>query len=216
MSHRSASRRLGQRPPSRQPHPAHAECVFRGVLFEVWQWQQNLFDGSTTTFETIRRPDTVLILPVSGSEVILAEETQPARPTVLKALGGRVNPGESPEDAAARELLEETGYRSENLRLWDAWQPAIKLDWAVYIFIAHTLVIESTQKLDPGEQIKLKPIGVDVLLDGDSNLPIDDFVLLHKLYHARSSKAERLNLIRLLEPPNDGLPPKSQTSGNGR
>ena len=95
------------------------------------QWQQNLFDGTTTTFETIRRPDTVLILPVSGSEVILAEETQPGRPTVLKALGGRINPGESPEDAAARELLEEAGYRSENLRLWDAWQPAIKLDWAV-------------------------------------------------------------------------------------
>jgi ADP-ribose pyrophosphatase len=203
-----------QRPPSRQPPPAHAKCVFRGVLFDVWQWQQNLFDGSTTTFETIRRPDTVLILPVTGSEVILAEETQPGRPTVLKALGGRINPGESPENAAARELLEEAGYRSENLRLWDAWQPAIKLDWAVYIFIAHSLVIESAQKLDPGEQIKLKSIGIDVLLDGDSTLPIDDYVLLHKLYHARSSHAERLNFTRLLETPNDDLPPELHARGN--
>jgi ADP-ribose diphosphatase len=186
------------------------------VLFEVWQWQQNLFDGSTTTFETIRRPDTVLILPVSGSEVILAEETQPGRPTVLKALGGRINPGESPENAAARELLEEAGYRSENLRLWDAWQPAIKLDWAVYIFIAHSLVIESVKKLDPGEQIELKPIGIDVLLDSDSTLPIDDYVLLHKLYHARSSQAERLHLMRLLEPPSHGLPPEPQARGNGQ
>lgn len=200
VPHTRVSGLPGQRPPSRQPPPDHAVCVFRGVLFEVWQWQQELFNGSTATFESVRRPDTVLILPVSGSDVILAEETQPGRQTVLRALGGRVNPGESPEDAAARELLEETGYRAEVLRLWDAWQPTVKLDWAVYIFIAHSVVAESAPRLDPGEQIRLRLVSADVLLDSDSALPIDNYELLHKLYHARSSPAERLRLMKLLEP----------------
>lgn len=35
--------------------PDHAELVFKGVLHDVYQWQQEAFDGSFLTFEAIRR-----------------------------------------------------------------------------------------------------------------------------------------------------------------
>src|SRR5690349_18635922 len=128
---------FNERPPCKQPRPATARVVFQGVLFEVWQWEQKLFNGTQVVFETIKRPDTVLVLPVLGDgNVILAEETQPGMPSLLHALGGRVEPGESPEQAARRELMEESGYVAAEFRLWDAWQPLTKIDWAVYLYIA--------------------------------------------------------------------------------
>ncbi len=33
--------------------PDHATCVFRGMLFDVYQWQQEMFDGSIETFEML-------------------------------------------------------------------------------------------------------------------------------------------------------------------
>lgn len=35
-------------------------------------------------------------------------------------------------DAAKRELLEETGYEASEWFLYDAVQPASKIEWAVY------------------------------------------------------------------------------------
>ena len=45
-----------------KPIPKDARCVFKGVIFEVWQWEQKMFDGSMATFERIKRPDTVVII----------------------------------------------------------------------------------------------------------------------------------------------------------
>lgn len=44
--------------------PSHAVKVFSGVIFDVYQWQQELFNGETATFEALRRPSTVVIIPV--------------------------------------------------------------------------------------------------------------------------------------------------------
>ena len=189
------------RPASKQRRPSSARMVFKGVLFDVWQWKQALFNGTTAVFETLHRPDTVLILPVlHGGQVIFAEETQPGMPTMFRALGGRVMTGELPEEAARRELLEESGYKVEELRLWDAWQPVNKIDWAVYLYVAHGLSDPSGVALDAGEQIALRTLSVTTLLDPNSDLTIDDYELLHKLYFARSDARERERVARLFDP----------------
>ena len=82
------------RPVSKQQRPSSATLVFKGVLFNVWQWEQILFDGTKKTFEKIERPDTVLVLPIlPDGLVILAEETQPGMQSTLQAIGGRIEPG---------------------------------------------------------------------------------------------------------------------------
>lgn len=43
-----------ERPVSRQPIPDHAKCVFKGVIFDVYQWEQKLYNGTTTTFEKLK------------------------------------------------------------------------------------------------------------------------------------------------------------------
>lgn len=189
-----------ERPRSRRERPPTARMVFKGVIFKVWQWEQFLFDGTKVVFEQLERPDTVLVLPVlPNGHVVLAQETQPGVPPVIHTVGGKVEPDESPEDAARRELLEESGYVAEELRLWDAWQPVDKMDWAVFLFVAHGLSRPGNSTPDAGEQITLKTISATQLLLGNSDLKIDDYELLHQLYFARSEEHERERVARLLQ-----------------
>lgn len=189
------------RPPGKQARPETAKIVFHGVLFDVWQWDQTLFDGTTAVFETLQRPDTVLVLPVIDNDhVILAEETQPSMQAVVHAIGGRVEDKESPLDAVRRELLEEAGYTAREWRLWDAWQPITKIDWAVYLFVAHSIEKVSQASLDVGEKISLRRIPISSLLDGNANISLDDYELLFKLNFARSNDEEHGRVLRLLTP----------------
>ncbi|KKT71448.1 MAG: NUDIX hydrolase [Candidatus Moranbacteria bacterium GW2011_GWF1_44_4] len=57
--------------------PKNAKRVFRGVIFDVWQWKQKMFDGSLATFEKIKRPDTVNIVGVVGKRIIILRQKQP-------------------------------------------------------------------------------------------------------------------------------------------
>src|SRR3989344_9504870 len=110
-----------QRPKSKQPMPDNAKRVFKGVIFDVYQWEQEMFDGSKATFEKLKRPDTVVIFGVlPDGKIILTEQEQPSKEPFIGATGGRVDEGEEILAAAKRELLEESGYEAEEFILWDA------------------------------------------------------------------------------------------------
>jgi ADP-ribose pyrophosphatase len=187
------------RPPSKQRKPPHAELAFKGKLFEVWQWQQKLQNGTTATFEVLKRPDTVLILPVQpDGNVVLIDETQPGMSPMVRTIGGRIELGETPEQAASRELQEESGLTAAELRLWAAWQPVNKIDWAVYLFVAHGLNSTYEATPDAGEKISLRRFRAADLLEGPTAPNIDDYEFLHMLNYARSDAQEKDRVRALL------------------
>src|SRR3990167_320504 len=148
-----------KRPKSKQPIPDNAKKVFEGVLFDVYQWEQELFDGTKTTFEKLKRPDTVVVFPVlDNGKIILTKQKQPGKESFIGATGGRVDKGEDVLEAAKRELLEESGYTASKFILWDARHPTSKIDWVVYTFIAKGLKKVANINLDAGEKISLKPV----------------------------------------------------------
>ena len=74
-------------------------------------------DGAEHDFYRILSNDWVQVVPVTeaGDVVMIRQYRQGAERTTLEIPGGIVDPGETPWAAAARELLEETGYAAERL-----------------------------------------------------------------------------------------------------
>jgi len=141
----------------RKSIPRNAKKVFKGIIFEVYQWKQRLYDNSVATYERLRRYDTVLVIPVTtDGKIIVLEEEQCGRGIFVGNPGGMLEKGERPEDGARRELIEETGYNAQKLILLDTFEPSSKIEWVKYLFLAKECVRVSHPKPDPGEKIKIK------------------------------------------------------------
>jgi len=77
---------------------------------------QYVKNGELYTKEVVRHPGAVVILPLVEDTVILEKQYRPALGKwIIELPAGTLEPGERPEDAARRELLEETGFYAESL-----------------------------------------------------------------------------------------------------
>jgi 8-oxo-dGTP pyrophosphatase MutT (NUDIX family) len=181
--------------------PPEAKRVFRGVIFDIYQWEQKLFDGTTTIFEKAKRPDTVVIVPVmEDGRLIILEQEQPGRPPFVSFPSGRVDPEEDPVDAAKRELLEETGHApGEELVLWYAIQPTSKIDWAIYVFVARGCKRVSEQDLDGGEKISVNFMDFETLADTlEKEYEFNDEEIALRFLRAKNDPSKMADLKKLL------------------
>lgn len=139
--------------------PNEAKRVFEGVIYDVYHWQQQLFDGTSATFEMVKRHDTVAAMCIVDDKLLVLTDEQPHRGIKMTFPGGRVNDNEEISDAVRREVQEETGYTFKNYRLLKVRQPHTKIEWFVYTYIAWDVEDKNEPHLDGGEKIKveLKP-----------------------------------------------------------
>ncbi len=146
--------------------PPQAKRVFKGEIFEVYQWPQELYDGTTATFEMLKRPDTVIIIPITQEgEILYLNQEQPGFPPFLSFPSGRLEEGEEPLEAARRELMEETGYEAADYALVQTIEPVAKIDWCVFVFIARGCRKVNEQDLDPGERIEVLRMSFENMLE---------------------------------------------------
>jgi len=189
------------RPKSKQPIPDHAKKVFTGVFFEVYQWEQELFDGSKTIFEKVKRPDTVVVFPVlDDGRIILLEQEQPNTEPFISTAGGQIDADETVEEAARRELLEESGYEASELILVAAQHPVNKVDWVIYTFIAKGLKKVADLNLDAGEKIKPKLVTFDELIELGTNEKFTEKEIKFKFLEAKVFPEKKEALRKLFSP----------------
>lgn len=152
--------------------PGNAKKVFSGEIFDIYQWQQKMFDDSIATFEMAKRTDTVQIIGINADNVIVLDETQPDGTERFSSLpGGRVDDtDDSILKSAQREMLEETGYSFGNWKLLSVRQPQRKIEWFIYCFVAWDIISQQPQTIDGGEKITVKELNwKDFLKHGPKN-----------------------------------------------
>jgi ADP-ribose pyrophosphatase len=86
---------------------------------------------------------------------------------------GKLDPGESPEQCALRELEEETGYRAGRIeKLGAIWTSPGFTNEIIHLFAAFELKKRS-QRLEPDEIIKLVPMTLADALSGLTKPVVD-------------------------------------------
>lgn len=187
-------------PKSRQPLPDNAKCVFKGKIFSVYQWQQELYDGTKTIFEKIKRPATVMVLPVTDQgKIILTKQSQPVEGEFIGSIGGTVDENEKPFDSIKRELLEESGYEAKEWMLWDAVQLIGKIEWPAYTFIAKNLNKVKQMNPDAGEKIELVEYDFDEFMEVVASEKFRDIEIALKVLRIKRDKEEFEKLKKLLK-----------------
>src|SRR5689334_7483927 len=85
--------------------------VFEGRVFSVEVGERRFPDGREHRVEIVRPAPSVVLIPIEpdGRVVLVGQYRAPLDRVTVELPAGRVEPGESPEDAARRECEEEIG-----------------------------------------------------------------------------------------------------------
>lgn len=182
-----------------KPVPPIAKKVFQGKIFAVWQWEQELYDGSFATFERLSRPDYAFGVGVlDDGQILLLHDEQPDREAVLTPAGGKVDPGEGPEEAVRREFLEETGYEIGELKHWFAYRASTKIDFVTYGYIARKLTRKEEAHPEPGERITEVMYSFEDFLKLGQNPMLRDWGVKVQLLEAQIDPKKKEDLRKLL------------------
>jgi ADP-ribose pyrophosphatase len=100
-----------------------SESIYSGRVISLIKDTVILPSGRTVIREKVMHPGSVGILPVleDGRLVLIRQFRYVVGSSLLEIPAGTVEKGESPEECAARELQEETGYRAGKLTLLSAF-----------------------------------------------------------------------------------------------
>ncbi len=171
--------------------PDDAKCVFKGILFEVYQWEQKMFDNSYQTFERVKRLNSSQIICVTeNNKIIVLEEEQPGRDKFTGLVGGMIERKEKPEENAKKELLEETGMVCENLKLWKVDSMGGKINWDTYYFIAKNCKKIQDPKPENGERIIIKEVNFDQFLEEVEKTTFRNKNFRDMIFRMRHTKGE--------------------------
>ena len=137
--------------------------VFRGRVFRVTRDKVAIPGKGEVVREIVRHSGAVIIAPlISATEILLIKQYRFAAEAELWEIpAGTLEPGESPDQCAARELEEETGYRAGEL------QPVLHFystpgfcDEFMHLFVARNLT-PGRQKLDADESLVTERFQLD-------------------------------------------------------
>jgi ADP-ribose pyrophosphatase len=142
--------------------------------------------GIEHDFYVIETPDWVNIIPITADHqvVMVRQYRHGSREVTLEIPGGLVDPGDTPEKAAARELLEETGYQAEEVVKIGVSNPNPAIfNNRCYTFMARNVTIVRDPMPDQTEDIEVVLIPLVDIPELIRKGKIDHAIVISAFYH---------------------------------
>jgi ADP-ribose diphosphatase len=136
-----------------------SETIYDGPIFGVRRDRVLEPGGLETTREVITHPGSVVVLPLlpDGRILLIRQYRHATRQYLWELVAGRIDSGESPQQGAARELAEETGYRAKRFKTFlDVYPTPGFLEERMWILLAEGLS-EGEANPEDDEKITAKP-----------------------------------------------------------
>ena len=141
--------------------------IAKGSIIDYYHDTMQIPNGNVATWDFIGHKGAAAVVPVTADgKILMVRQYRNALDRyTLEIPAGGLNPGEDTKTASARELEEETGFRSENLEFLISVNTTVAFcNEKIDIYVAKDL-IPSKQHLDEDEYIDVKEMDIDTLCE---------------------------------------------------
>jgi len=116
--------------------------IYRGLKIDLALQQVRLRDGTIAERELVLHRGAVALVPMVDDQhvCLIRNHRYTVDRTLLEVPAGTIEPNESPDQTAERELLEETGYRAGRIRRIREWyvSPGV-MNERMYLYLCEDL-----------------------------------------------------------------------------
>lgn len=153
-----------------------SECVYNGKIMTICRDDVEISTGRKSFREVVHHSGGVVIAALKDDNKILAVKQfrYPLKQTVIELPAGKLEKGEDPDLAAARELEEETGYKAKTWKsLGFIYTSPGYSDEKLYLYLAKDLEFVGEHP-DEGEVLKTYEYELDDFIKKVKNGEISD------------------------------------------
>ncbi|MCF6137662.1 NUDIX domain-containing protein [Pseudalkalibacillus berkeleyi] len=152
------------------------KVIYNGKIIDLHLEKVELPDGNTSQREVVKHPGAVAVLAVTPENkiVLVRQYRKPLNREIIEIPAGKLEPNESPELCAMRELEEETGYRTEKLEFLQSFYTSPGFaDEIIHIYYTDQLEVGNEQP-DEDEFVETMEVTLDEAIEMVQNQQIYD------------------------------------------
>lgn len=142
--------------------------VYKGIRVHLVKERLLTPEGKEVEWELVLHPGAAAIIPIDddGKIIMVRQYRNASHSMTLEIPAGTLDsPDEDPADCAARELEEETGYRSDDIDYLFKFYSSIGItDEVIHIYVAKNLQV-SSQNLDDDEFVEVERYTLETVIE---------------------------------------------------
>jgi ADP-ribose pyrophosphatase len=137
--------------------------IFKGKVIDLEVKEVELPNGKMSSREIVKHPGAVAVVPMTkeGNIVLVRQYRKALGKTIVEIPAGKLEKGENPLESAARELEEETGYKTKKLDfLLSFYTSPGFADELIYLYFTDELE-KGTVNMDEDEFLDLIEVSLE-------------------------------------------------------